>query len=184
MADVHHHRVGPSVAGEEVGHGFNRFLRGGESNAHGAAAIQRVQAFERESKMSAALVIGHGVDFVHDHRVHVTQYPAASLRGEQNVKRLRRGYQDVWRPLQHFLALVRQRIAGAHGRANLRHQQPFFAGQRRDFAQRTFKVFLNVISQRLQRRDIKDLGAVHEIAAQRFAHQPVNADQERRQCLA
>ena len=112
------------------------------------------------------------------------QNAAALLRREQNVERLGRGHQNVRRPLQHALALLHERVTGADRGANLRHQQAFFAGQRRDFAQRAFQVFLDVVAQRLQRRDVQDFSPVGEIAAERFAHQAVNADQERRQRLA
>ncbi len=62
--------------------------------------------------------------------------------------------------------------------------KPFFAGQRSDLTQRAFQVFLDVIAQGLQRRDVKDLSAVCKIAAQRLAHQPINTDQECCQRLA
>jgi hypothetical protein len=68
------------------------------------------------------------------------------------------------------------RICG--GRANFRHQQAFFAGQRCDLTQRAFKVFLDIVAQRLQWRYIKDLSAVSKIAAQGLAHQPINTYQE------
>ena len=41
---------------------------------------QRIQAFERKCEMSAAFIVGHGVDFVHDDGVYVCKNAAALLR--------------------------------------------------------------------------------------------------------
>src|SRR6202011_830432 len=108
----------------------------------------------------------------------------AFLSSEQNVKRLRRGHQDMWRPLQHTLALMHERIAGADGSPDLRHQQAFFAGQRRDLAQWSFQILLDIVPQCLQRRYIKDFSTVSKIAAQGLTYQTIDADQEGGQSLA
>ena len=44
---------------------------------------------------------------------------------------------------------------GPHRRANLRHQQPALARQREDLPQRDFKIFLDVVAQCLERRNVK-----------------------------
>ena len=59
-----------------------------------------------------------------------------------------------------------------------RHQQAAFAGQRQDLAERAFEVLLDVVAQRLQRRDVENFGAVVQVAGQRFAHQAIDADEK------
>ena len=108
----------------------------------------------------------------------------SALRGEQNVERLGRGDQDVRRPLQHrrrsciSVSPVRTaaRIVGI--------SSPRCAGQRLNLAERHLEVFLDVVAERLQRRDVEDFGAVLQPAVERLAHQPVDAGQKRRQGLA
>src|SRR5437588_9085515 len=134
--------------------------------------------------MCATLVIGYGVNFIYDYGLYVAQDRPAFFCREQYVERFRRSHQNVWRTLEHLLALVHERVTGADGHTNFRHEQTFFSGEGGDLAQRSFKVLLNVITQRLERRNVEDLGAVKEIAAQRFAHQRVYAGEECSQSLA
>ena len=157
---------------------FNRLLRRGQTNAHRRLVSQRFQTFQRQRQMRSALVVGDGVNFIDNHRLNIAQNRAALIRGQQNVKRLRRGDQNVRRPLQHGAPLGHQRVAGADRGANLRHQQPALARHRENFPQRHLKIFLNVVAQRLQRRNVEDFGAVRQIARQRLAHQPINAGEK------
>ena len=99
--------------------------------------------------MCAALVVGNRVDLIHDHGFHVAQNGPAAFRGQQDVERLRRGYQDVRRTPQHQPPLVCQRVAGAHHAADFRHQQATLGGQLHDLAQWRLQIFLDVIAQRL-----------------------------------
>src|SRR5262249_39662758 len=170
VAHVHDYRVWSSAAREEVRNRFNRLLRGGEADARWTRAderaIEHVEAFEREREVSAALVVGHGVNLAHDYRVHVAQDGAAALRREQDAERFWRGDQNMRRAFEHLLALVAERVTGADGSTNFGHQQPFFAGQRGDFTQRTFQVLLDIVAQGLQRGDIEYLCAIGKAAAQ------------------
>ena len=88
------------------------------------------------------------------------------------------------RTLQHRAPLVHQRVAGADGGANLRHQEAALAGQRENFAQRNFEILLDVVAQRLQRRDVENFGAIAQLAGERFADQAIDADEEGRERLA
>ena len=175
--------AGASVAGQKVSNFFDRLLGGGKANANRRTMRQRFQPLQRQRQMRAALVIRHGVDFIDDHGFDIAQNRAALLRGQQNVKRLRRGDQNMRRPLQHGPPLVHQGVAGADRGANLRHQQAALARHLQNFAKRHFEVFLDVVAQRLQRRDVEDFGAVLQIARQRLAHQPIDAGQKRGQRL-
>ena len=65
-----------------------------------------------------------------------------------------------------------------------RHQQAALARQLQDFAERDFQVLLDVVAQRLQRRDVEDFGPVVQLAGERFADQPINAGEKRGQRLA
>ena len=106
--------------------------------------------------MRATLVVGHRMDFVDDHGLDIAQNRPALIRSKQNVERLRRGHQNVRRPLQHGAPLVHQRVAGAHRSANFRHEQAALARHGKDFPQRHFQIFLDVVAQRLQRRDVEN----------------------------
>ena len=154
---------------------FDRLLGGRKPDAHRRAIGQRLQPLQRERQVRAALVVGDGVDFVHDDGLDIAQNRAALFRGQQDVERLGRGDQNVRRPLQHRPPLVHQRVAGADGGANLRHQQSALARHLQNLAERDFEILLDVVAQRLQRRDVENFSAVVQIAGQRLAHQAINA---------
>ena len=84
------------------------------------AADESVESLEREDEMSAALVVGHGVDLVDDNGADAGEIGARFFRGEQDEEGFRRGDQDVGRLLEHGAALGGQRVAGAHGGADRR----------------------------------------------------------------
>jgi hypothetical protein len=71
-----------------------------------------------------------------------------------------------------------KRVARAHGGADLRHQQPAIARHLQNFSERDFEILLDVVAERLERRDVENFGAVAQFARERLAHQPVNAGQE------
>ena len=147
MADLHDHGIGPAASRKEMRDQFDRLLRGGQTDPDRRPIGERFQSFQRKRQVRSPLVIRDGMDFIHDHRFDGPENLAAFLRGEQNVQRLRRGHQDVRRTLQHRAPLLHQRVAGAHGRADLRHQQAACAGNLEDFAERLLQVFLNVVAQ-------------------------------------
>ena len=100
------------------------------------------------------------------------------------VQRLGRGDQDVRRPLEHLAPLFHQRVAAADGGANLRHQQSALAGHGEDLAQRHFEVLLDIVAKRLERRDVKNLGGVAQLAGKRLADEAINADEKGGERLA
>ena len=184
VPDIDDHRSRPAVAGQKVRDFFDRLLGRGKPDAHRRTIGQRFQPLQRKRQMRAALVVGDGVDFVDDDGFDIAQNRAALFRGQQNVKRLRRGDQNVRRPLQHGPALVHQRVAGADRGANLRHQQSALARHLQNFAQGHFEILLNIVAQRLQRRNVKNFSAVVQIAGQRLADQAIDAGEKCRQRLA
>ncbi len=160
MTYLHDHGIGATRAGEKMGHEFDGPLRGRKANAREVPARQMVETFEREGKMGAALVVGYGVNFVHDDGFDRCKHFAASRRGQQDVERFWSGDQNVRRTRQHGSALMRERVAGAHGGANFRHEHAALSGELQNFAKGDFEVFLNVVAKRFERGHVKNFGAV------------------------
>ena len=142
------------------------------------ALDQRIQPRQRQRQVRAALVVGHGMDLVHDHGPRGAQHAPRAFRGQQNEQRFRRGDQDVRRLLAHLLPLPHRRVAGAHGGADGREQDALFGGQRGDLGQRRLQVLADVVAERFERRDVDDRGLVRERSFTRRAHQAVEADAE------
>ena len=118
--------------------------------------------------MRAALRTRNRVHLVHDDRLDPAQR-LARLRGEQQEERLRGRDQDVGRVAHHRGALLLRRVAGADADAQLRAQ----AGQR------PAQVALDVVVERLKRRDVEQPQALTW-----RGREPVDPVQERRQRLA
>src|SRR5208337_1683490 len=74
--------------------------------------------------------------------------------------------------------------ASANRSANLGHQEAAFGRQRQDLSQWDLEVFLDVVAQRFQWRNVEDFGAIAQRAFQRLAHEAVNADEKSGQCFA
>ena len=112
----------------------------------------------------AALVRRQRVDLVDDDRARGRQHRAAGLRAEQDVERLRRRHQDVRRAAGACasrsacgVSPVRTAVRiSTSGRPSAR-QLVADAGERR------LEVALDVVRQRLQRRDVDDLRLVREL---------------------
>src|SRR5260370_40440427 len=90
----------------------------------------------------------------------------------------------MWRAFEHRPALVHERVTGADGSANLRHEETALTCHLQNFAKRNFQVLLNVVAEGLERRDVENFGAVLQIARERLPHQPVNAGEKCSQSLA
>ena len=109
----------PAGAHQQAGDVVHGFLGGAQPDALKRPSRQRVQPFQRQRQVGAALVPGHRVDLVDDHRVRVLQHLPAALCREKDVERLRRGDEDVRRVRDHALPLGRRGVAGAHGGADV-----------------------------------------------------------------
>ena len=118
---------------------------------------QLIEPRQRQRQVRAALIVRHGVDLVDDHRAHVLQHLARPACGEQNVQRFRRGHQNVRMLARHMLALGLRRIAGAERGADGRELHEPLHRELRNLGQRNFEILVNVVAQRLERRDIEDL---------------------------
>ena len=143
-----------------------------------------VQPLQRQRQMRAALVRRDGVDLVDDDGARGLEHRAARLGAEQDVERLRRRDDDVRRAATRSIPLARRRVAGAHPAADLDVGQPLLAQRLADAGQRRLEVALDVVRQRLERRDVDDLGLVLEPALEPLPHERVDRGEERGQRLA
>ena len=69
--------------------------------------------------------------------------------------------------LRHSLAFPLRRIAGPEGRPDRQRHTPF-RRQGGNFGQRHFEVLVNVVAQRLERRDVDDLRLVGQVSGERL----------------
>ena len=176
--------VDMSRADQETRDCIDRLLRRRQADALQRLARQRFQAFQRQGEMAAAFALHQRVDLVDDHRLDPGQHRPPGFGAQQHIQRFRRGDQDVGRALAQGGALGLWRIAGAHRGADLDIGQAepgqFFA----DAGQRCFQVDVDVVRQRLERRDVQHLSAVREAVRQSLAHQCVDRGEEGGQRLA
>ena len=132
------------AAGDEAADLLERPLGRGEADPLHRRSREPVESLQAECQVGAALFPGDRVHLVHDHRLDSAQH-FACLRGEQEEERLRRRDQDVRRLAEHRLALAGRRVACTHADLELRSEP----------RQRAAQVPLDVVVQRLQRRDVE-----------------------------
>ena len=172
------------VSDQEFGDGFDRSLRGREADANWCGAGHCLESLQRQSQVRTALVRYHGVDFIYDHGSHIAKNLAALLRREQQVERFRGRDQNVGRPAQHLLTSPRGRIAGADHHADLGHQPSGCQRRVRDLSEGLLQIFLNVVAERLQRRDVNHLSAIFEFTSKSLLEQDINAGEKGSQRFA
>src|SRR2546430_16749536 len=73
VSNVDDLRIGTAIAGKKVRNLFDWFLSCRQTNAHRRTMRQRFQSFQREREMSAAFIVSHGVDFIHDYSFDIAQ---------------------------------------------------------------------------------------------------------------
>ena len=154
VARIHDHRCRAVTPGKKLRKHLDGLLRGGKADADRRAREKSFEPLERKRQMRAAFIVGDGMDFIHDHRFDIAQDGAAALGRQKDIERFRRGDENMRRPHQHFAAFVHQGVASAHADADFGHQQATFGGFTKNFAQRELEIFLDVVAQRLQRRDV------------------------------
>src|SRR5260370_37277115 len=134
--------------------------------------------------MRAAFVISDSVNFIDNDGFNGCEDLPALRRGEEDVQRFGRSDQDVRRPREHRAALVSKSVAGAHGGAYVRTGHAALPRELKDFAKRRLQVFLNIVAQRLERRDVKHFGAVRQVPGESFPDEPVDADEKCRESFS
>ncbi|MEJ1975503.1 MAG: hypothetical protein WDN49_04880 [Acetobacteraceae bacterium] len=171
-------------AHQEIRDRADGVLGGGEADAQQTVAAEGSEAFERESQVGAALVRRDGVDFVDDHRSGGREHLAAGLRAQQDVERFRGGDEDMRRPLAHPCALGGRRVARAHPGADLDIGEAAPLQLLPDAGQRRLEVAVNIVRQRLERRDVDDLRRIGQRGFEPLAHQVIYGRQKRGQGFA
>ena len=87
-------------------------------------------------------------------------------------------------PLEHLLALRHRRVAGADEYTEIRHQAPGRQRRLTDFSQWLLQVFLYVVAERFQRRDVEHLRVVVEFTGQCLFEETVDAGKKGGEGLA
>ena len=146
------------VADQEARDLVDRLLRRRQADAHGRLRASSAASRSSDSaRWLPRLFAGERVDLVDDDGARRREHLAARLRAEQHVQRLGRRDDDVRRPLAHARALALRRVAGAHQRADVDVGQARAPRARaRMPASGTARLLLDVVGQRLQRRDVDD----------------------------
>ena len=171
-------------ADEEMRHLLDRLLRCREADAEQRVAAKRGEALQREREMRAALVGRHRMDLVDDHRARRRQHLPPGFRSQQHVERFGRGDDDMRRRAAHAVALRRRRVAGAHPGADVDIGEPLRGKRLADAGERRHEIFLHVVGERLQRRDVDDLRLVRQAAGQALAHQRIDGSEKGGERLA
>ena len=171
-------------AGQEAGDVLDRLLRRGKTDALQWLRGERVEPLERQREVRTALRSGDRVDLIDDDGARRREHLPAGLAREQQVQRLRRRHEDVRRPLAHRGALGLGRVAGANLGADLERRQVAARQLGADSRERLLEVALDVVRQRLERRDVDDSRHVVELPGHALAHERIDRRQKRGQRLA
>ncbi len=142
-----------------------------------------LQALQGEREVGAALVGGHGVDLVHDHRAHAGERAPARVAGEQDEGGLGRGDEHVRRAGGRGAAVARGRVARADRDPDAGRAEAVRPHRGRDLLDGPLEVPVHVAGEGLEGRDVEHLGPVLEAALGR-ADQPVEAVEKGRERLA
>jgi hypothetical protein len=178
VADVNDLRQLP-LADEEPSDPFDGALRRRETDARRPPVTQRLEPFQREREVGAALVAGDGVDLVDDHRLGGAQRLATSRTSHKEIERLRCGDHEAGRPADHRRALRARGVSRAHGDADLGGVEPELGGDVGDLGERLLEVLADVDCQCLQRRDVHDTRPGRDVeTAVVVAVQPVDRDEK------
>ena len=107
-----------------------------------------------------------------------------SSRGDHEVERLGRGDEDVRRAAHDRLPLGLRRVAAADGGADDGQVVAHLGGDGADLLQRLLEVAVDVVAERLEGRDVDDLGRVLQRPRLRLPHERVDAGEEGGERLA
>ena len=156
--------AGPDPA-EEPGDRVERSLRGRQTDPlHRRearpgrlrrAVSEGLEPLEAEGEMGAAFGARDGMDLVDDDVLDPAQDLTRGAR-EHQVERFGGRDQDVGRVTCDLPAVLRGRIAGPAGDRDPRHGFAKPLGRQGDPGQRRPQVTLDVVGQRLERRDVQD----------------------------
>ena len=152
---------------------LERPLRGGQADplhrrrVGGSASRRRLEALEAEREVRAALRAGDRVDLVDDDVLDAAE-DLARRAGQHQVQRLGRRDQDVGRVAGDLAPVLGRRVAGPAGDRDVRRLgSPSRCGRQGDPGQRRPEVALDVVGQRLERRDVQDADRAGRLAGRR-----------------
>ena len=143
---------------EEAGDLLRRADGGGQADALRGRRQHRIQPFEREREVRAALGGGDGVHLVDDHGLDRGEGLACG-RGEHQEQRLGRGDEDVGRRRDEGAPLVGGRVARADAHAHVRRLRAETLRRLGDPDERSAQVALDVDAEGFERGDVEDPGA-------------------------
>ena len=109
---------------------------------------EALETLEREAQMTPPLIRGHRVDFVNNHRLHVTHQIATIDRSEEVVERLGGCHVDVRRFANVLLTFRLRRVTRAHGGSNCWNLNTLRLSQSREFLERLLQIEFDVRGQR------------------------------------
>ena len=162
----------------------DRLLGGRQPDALKRPAHDVPEPLQAERQVRSPARIDHRVNLVHDHRAHGAEHRPAARRGQEQVKRLRRGDEDVRGRAQHRGAARGGRVAGAYRGTDADGGQPRVHGALADGGERLLEVLVDIRAERLEGRDVEDPHLVLETALEPFAQQLVDGVQEGGEGLA
>ena len=117
--------------------------------------VRAAHALQRQSQMRSTLVGSDGMDFIHDDRAHRLQHRPTFLRRQQDKQRLGCGDENMRRTPEHLLPFGHGRVAGTHDDPQLGQQHAGRQGSLTDLGKRLLEIFLNVVAECFQRRDVE-----------------------------
>ena len=167
------HRARPLRTDQEAPDLLQRVLGGAQPDPLHVALRHLGEPLQRHREVRAALGLRDRVDLVDDHPLGALE-ELARLAGEHQVERLGRGDQHVGRVLDHVPPLLLRRVAGADRDGDVAA----------DPSQWRAQVLLDVVRERLQRRDVHEPGALLLTRRRRLGHEAVECPQEGGECLA
>jgi hypothetical protein len=159
-------------------------LSGRQPHARERIRHERFEPLQRERQVRSALRASDGVDLVDDDGTRGRKHFPARRGAEQDVERLGRRHHDVRRRARHSHPLGCGRIARSHPRADLHVRQPERTQLRADARERRREVPIDVVGERLQRRDVDDLRLILQLACEPFANEAVDGREKGGEGLA
>ena len=181
--DAHRPRAPVALAAEEPGDLVERPLRGRQPDALRRLRAEPLEPLQRERQVRAALGAGHGMDLVDDHVLDGRQHLPGARR-EHQVERLGSGDEHVGRVTHDVAPVGLRRVARAGGDAKGPHLLAPALRLDGDPRERSPQVALDVVGERLQRRDVEHAATPRLVRGQLGRHESVDRPQERGQCLA
>ena len=172
------------AAGQEASDFLDGILGGGKSHPIEFLSGQPLQPFQRKRQVRAALAADERVDFIHDHGARGFQHAPSAFAGEEDIGGLRRRDQDVGRAFAHDGPEGGRGVPGADLGADRHPRRAVFEQLGVDAFQRRFQVLVDVVAERLERRDVQHTGFVRQPEHLALPHQIVDGREKRRQGLA